>query len=221
MKKIVSLILSLVLVLSLVTVASADTTNSLAVELYDLTLKTGTDIDITSVVKANNSAEFTVTYATDKVTSDSNVAIVVYKADAAGAVPTEGNIVYIDQFKHSDGSFSFPLKGNVADGKYVILMGATGLEVAGRAEFDTFSDVEPSVSFGDVNTDGKVSTIDAVMTIQSVANMRELAADQIAAADVDQSGLIDMKDVLDIMLYSVGKINKLPTEKAAIASYDD
>lgn len=221
MKKIICLILTIIMAISLSTAVSASGTNLLAAELYELTLTEGTDIDITSVVKSRNSADFTVTYSADKVTNDSNIAIVVYKPEEPGAVPTEDNIVYIDQFKHVDSSFSFPLRDSDTDGKYVILMGATGLNVAGRAEFNTFADVEPVISYGDVNVDSKVSTVDAVMTIQNVAGIRELTADQAIAADVDESGIIDMKDVLDIMLYSINQIDKLPTAKAVTASYDD
>ncbi len=199
MKKILAIVLCISLVMSLALVASA---NSLATTISNTAL-INSDITITNV-EVVNSYDVTVTYESDKFETDSQIAIVAYYLENATDVPTEDNIVYIDQFKYDGtGTYTFPMYATATRGEYKVLMGATGLEIAGE---NNFTIAEPTIKYGDVSGDNKVKSLDAAMVQQYVLRTRTFSNDQKAKADVDLSDGVNALDVTYIKKAAAGAI---------------
>ena len=187
MKKIISLVLCIVLVLSFGMVSFAD--EGIIDALYTQSLEaTGITIDSVTVADAYN---VTVEYSSEAINADSQVAILVF----LGETPTEDNIVYIDQFQHSASSYTFPLYSDAADGTYKIVMGATGVDVAGTATFTIATAPTTPDVYGDVSGDGRVSATDASQISQNVVGMREFTALKALAADVNLDGKVSSEDI--------------------------
>lgn len=214
MKKIISLVLCIVLVLSFGMVSFAD--ESIIDALYTQSLEsTGIAINSVTVADAYN---VTVEYASDAVNADSQVAILVF----LGETPTEDNIVYIDQFQHSTGSYTFPLYSTAADGTYKVVMGATGVDVAGTATFTIATQPTTPDMYGDVSGDSKVTAIDASQIAQNIVGSRTFTALQTLAADVDVNGTVTSLDASLVRSFIVGKLAELPyVGTVEVASYDD
>lgn len=121
-------------------------------------------------------------------------------------IPTENNIVYIDQ-KAADGSavtfsiYPSALESGVTYGIYVVGTSTSYTKVA------SFSYYAPYV-LGDVNSDGKIDTSDALLVLQYAAEKVELTDTQKLSADVAvQKGKIDTSDALRILQYAAEKIS--------------
>lgn len=121
-------------------------------------------------------------------------------------IPTENNIVYIDQ-KAADGSavtfsiYPSALESGVTYGIYVVGTNTAYTKVA------SFSYYAPYV-LGDVNSDGKIDTSDALLVLQYAAEKVELTDTQKLSADVAvQKGKIDTSDALRILQYAAEKIS--------------
>lgn len=121
-------------------------------------------------------------------------------------IPTENNIVYIDQ-KAADGSavtfsiYPSALESGVTYGIYVVGTSTAYTKVA------SFSYYAPYV-LGDVNSDGKIDTSDALLVLQYAAEKVELTDTQKLSADVAvQKGKIDTSDALRILQYAAEKIS--------------
>lgn len=121
-------------------------------------------------------------------------------------IPTENNIVYIDQ-KAADGSavtfsiYPSALESGVTYGIYVVGTKTSYTKVA------SFSYYAPYV-LGDVNSDGKIDTSDALLVLQYAAEKVELTDTQKLSADVAvQKGKIDTSDALRILQYAAEKIS--------------
>ena len=121
-------------------------------------------------------------------------------------IPTENNIVYIDQ-KAADGSavtfsiYPSALESGVTYGIYAVGTNTVYTKVA------SFSYYAPYV-LGDVNSDGKIDTSDALLVLQYAAEKVELTDTQKLSADVAvQKGKIDTSDALRILQYAAEKIS--------------
>lgn len=209
MKKIISLVLCIVLVLSFGMVSFADGLVEDALE------KTGITIDSVNVADAY---EVTVTYSSEAIDSESQVAILVYAGDKA----TEESIIYIDQFQHSTGTYTFPLYSTTEEGTYNVVMGATGVDVAGTTTFTIGSqEIIPDV-YGDVSGDAKVTAIDASQISQNVVGTLDFTPAQVAAADVDANGTVTSMDASIVRCFVVKKIAELPyITEVVTATYDE
>ncbi len=75
--------------------------------------------------------------------------------------------------------------------------------------------IEPpvTVSYGDVDSDGKVTAADALEVLKSVVGKVALTDQQWKAADVDGNGKADAADALDILKKVVGKIDRFAVEE--------
>lgn len=130
------------------------------------------------------------------------------KGDAAAlgtntTIPTENNIVYIDQ-KAADGSavtfsiYPSALESGVTYGIYVVGTSTSYTKVA------SFSYYAPYV-LGDVNEDTKINAVDALLILQYAVNKYELNDTQKLAADVNKDTKVNSVDALNILQYAVGK----------------
>ena len=103
------------------------------------------------------------------------------------AVPTEGNIQYIDQT-------------SVEAGKVTLTLKPKALKKVASFKYGE----RPEYTLGDVNGDGKVSAYDASMILQHTVGLIDLTG--VAAADVNKDGKISAYDASMILQYTVGLI---------------
>ena len=119
------------------------------------------------------------------------------------AVPTEGNIQYIDQTSVKAGKVTFTLKPKaLTEGTYNVYISTTDKALDKVASFKYGE--KPEYTLGDVNGDGKVSAYDASMILQHTVGLIDLAG--VAAADVNKDGKISAYDASMILQYTVGLI---------------
>ncbi len=115
-----------------------------------------------------------------------------------GVVPTESNIVYIDQ--NSDGSFTVYPSSLQKEQYFIYLSDASGLKLV--ATFRHHVSYTP----GDVDESGSLSAIDALFVLQASGGLIELSSTQFLAADADKSGSLSAVDALYILQASAGLI---------------
>lgn len=196
--------------------ADADTSGVYAVTTatnYTLTPQTANSQNITATTATINDASQTFYPNAERFTltgpiSDAGNQDLVFalKNDTAAlgsnsAVPTENNIVYIDQ-KAADGqavTFSiYPsaLESGVTYGIYVVGTNTSYTKVA------SFSYYAPYV-LGDIDADGKINSSDALLALQKSVDIVELNNIQLLAGDVNGDGTINSSDALEILQYSV------------------
>lgn len=116
------------------------------------------------------------------------------------AVPTEGNIQYIDQTSVEAGKVTFTLKPKaLTEGTYNIYISTTDKALKKVASFKYGE--KPDVVLGDVDGDGKIKTTDALLVLQHVSETITLEGNEFVAADVDKDGVIKTTDALLILQY--------------------
>lgn len=123
-------------------------------------------------------------------------------------VPTQDNIVYIDQTGATSTTVTFNVYPSTltSGATYNVYMVGTG---AGESykKVASFTYYAPYV-LGDVNSDGKIDTSDALLVLQYAAEKVELTDTQKLSADVAvQKGKIDTSDALRILQYAAEKIS--------------
>ena len=139
-----------------------------------------------------------------KLTEGNQYLLLVLKEQG---VPTEKNIVYIDQAAAQNGSVSFTAYPSaLTKGEYyVYLVGAD----------KPFNIVAPAATFqydqrytlGDVNEDGKVNSVDAMRVLQFVVGKTTLSDVQLLAADVNGDKKVNPVDDMRILQFAVGIID--------------
>lgn len=121
------------------------------------------------------------------------------------AVPTEGNIQYIDQMSVEGGKVTFTLKPKaLTEGTYNVYISTTDkpLEKVASFEYGT----KPPYTLGDVDGLNGIDSTDALMVLQHIVGIRTLTGTQLLAADVDGVDGVTSTDALMILQYIVGSI---------------
>ena len=121
------------------------------------------------------------------------------------AVPTEGNIQYIDQTSVEGGKVTFTLKPKaLTEGTYNVYISTTDkpLEKVASFEYGT----KPPYTLGDVDGLNGIDSTDALMVLQHIVGIRTLTGTQLLAADVDGVDGVTSTDALMILQYIVGSI---------------
>lgn len=122
------------------------------------------------------------------------------------AVPTEGNIQYIDQTRVEAGKVTFTLKPKaLTEGTYNVYISTTDKALDKVASFKYGE--KPDVVLGDVDGDGKIKTTDALLVLQHVSETITLEGNEFVAADVDKDGVIKTTDALLILQYVAENIS--------------
>lgn len=122
------------------------------------------------------------------------------------AVPTEGNIQYIDQTSVEAGKVTFTLKPKaLTEGTYTVYISTTDKALDKVASFKYGE--KPDVVLGDVDGDGKIKTTDALLVLQHVSETITLEGNEFVAADVDKDGVIKTTDALLILQYVAENIS--------------
>ena len=179
---------------------------------YTLTPQTAGKSDISaSSVTINNAAKqfyanaerFTLTGPS----TDGNQYLVLALSGDSD-VPTQDNIVYIDQI----GAISTTVTFNVypsaltSGATYNVYMVGTGADEAYK-QVASFTYYAPYL-LGDVNSDGEVQAVDALRVLRFLADQVELSSTEKLAADVNHDTKIEAVDALRILRYVAGQIEK-------------
>lgn len=121
------------------------------------------------------------------------------------AVPTEGNIQYIDQTSVEAGKVTFTLKPKaLTEGTYNIYISTTDKALDKVASFQYGT--KPPYTLGDVDGLNGIDSTDALMVLQHIVGIRTLTGTQLLAADVDGVDGVTSTDALMILQYIVGSI---------------
>ena len=151
------------------------------------------------------------------------VTVLVFKGDSTVAVPTEDQIVYLDQKAQADGDFVFakvlPYLGEtttpMADGDtYTVRISKTG-GVTEKGFYEaTFKvgDKSTDIKYGDANGDGDIDALDARAIINHFLGNKYLSGDSWKAADVNADGDVDALDAREIIKYFLGIITSFKAE---------
>ena len=121
------------------------------------------------------------------------------------AVPTEGNIQYIDQTSVESGKVAFTLKPKaLTEGTYNVYISTTDKALEKVASFQYGEN--PPYTLGDVDGLNGIDSTDALMVLQHIVGIRTLTGTQLLAADVDGVDGVTSTDALMILQYIVGSI---------------
>lgn len=121
------------------------------------------------------------------------------------AVPTEGNIQYIDQTSVEAGKVTFILKPKaLTEGTYNVYISTTDKALDKVASFQYGT--KPPYTLGDVDGLNGIDSTDALMVLQHIVGIRTLTGTQLLAADVDGVDGVTSTDALMILQYIVGSI---------------
>ena len=121
------------------------------------------------------------------------------------AVPTEGNIQYIDQMSIANGAVKFTLKPKaLTEGTYNVYISTTDKALEKVASFQYGE--KPPYTLGDVDGLNGIDSTDALMVLQHIVGIRTLTGTQLLAADVDGVDGVTSTDALMILQYIVGSI---------------
>jgi len=184
--------------------------------IYDVTLSSGYDVTYKALDKDGNEvtgqaaelggtspAKFFANAVKLKVTiSGLEDEFQLILAQSEYGVPTQSNIVYIDQETSADGKVEFtvyPKSLSSGSTYYVYLANASG-----RRELLTFKYYQ-SYMLGDVDENGKLSSNDALFALQAAAGKRTLSENARLAADADKNGKLSSNDALFILQAAAGK----------------
>ena len=123
-------------------------------------------------------------------------------------VPTQDNIVYIDQIGATSTTVTFNVYPSAltSGATYNVYMVGTGADEAYK-QVASFTYYAPYV-LGDVDNNGTINTLDALQVLQYSAGIIQLSDTQILSADVAQpKGTINTLDALQILQYSANLID--------------
>ena len=150
------------------------------------------------------------------VQSDKQFVIFVLSDDSG--VPTESNIVYIDQDASNTSGIGFTVyPQTIETGKtYYIYVSSN----ADQAPFQTFTLIgtfvvdengNVDVKIGDVNGDESIDISDAMAILNYIARLTDADSIVTAAADTNNDGEIDISDAMAILNYIARLITSLGT----------
>lgn len=116
------------------------------------------------------------------------------------AVPTEGNIQYIDQTSVESGKVTFTLKPKaLTEGTYSVYISTTDKALDKVASFQYGT--KPPYTKGDANLDDEIDVNDAVHILRYAARLIDLSETELKAADANGDGVVDVNDAVMILRY--------------------
>lgn len=116
------------------------------------------------------------------------------------AVPTEGNIQYIDQTSVEAGKVAFTLKPKaLTEGTYNVYISTTDKALKKVASFQYGE--KPPYTKGDANLDDEIDVNDAVHILRYAARLIDLSETELKAADANGDGVVDVNDAVMILRY--------------------
>ena len=116
------------------------------------------------------------------------------------AVPTEGNIQYIDQTSVEAGKVAFTLRPKaLTEGTYNVYISTTDKALDKVASFQYGT--KPPYTKGDANLDDEIDVNDAVHILRYAARLIDLSETELKAADANGDGVVDVNDAVMILRY--------------------
>lgn len=116
------------------------------------------------------------------------------------AVPTEGNIQYIDQTSVEGGKVTFTLKPKaLTEGTYNVYISTTDKALDKVASFQYGT--KPPYTKGDANLDDEIDVNDAVHILRYAARLIDLSETELKAADANGDSVVDVNDAVMILRY--------------------
>lgn len=116
------------------------------------------------------------------------------------AVPTEGNIQYIDQTSVEAGKVTFTLKPKaLTEGTYNVYISTTDKALDKVASFQYGTKLP--YTKGDANLDDEIDVNDAVHILRYAARLIDLSETELKAADANGDGVVDVNDAVMILRY--------------------
>ena len=116
------------------------------------------------------------------------------------AVPTEGNIQYIDQTSVEGGKVTFTLKPKaLTEGTYNVYISTTDKALKKVASFKYGE--KPPYTKGDANLDDEIDVNDAVHILRYAVRLIDLSETELKAADANGDGVVDVNDAVMILRY--------------------
>jgi hypothetical protein len=147
---------------------------------------------------------YTVTYS--GAAAGNYYVIFVLDGKDSSSVPTEGNILYIDQAQADENGVvtfeAYPT--NVTSGGRIYIT-KYDPQATGLLRLASYTYYTP-YTLGDVNNNGEITAYDALLALQISVGRPGFTERHILAADVNKSGEVTTFDALRILQYSVGRI---------------
>lgn len=148
---------------------------------------------------------YTVTYS--GAAAGNYYVIFVLDGKDSSSVPTEGNILYIDQAQADENGVvtfeAYPT--NVTSGGRIYITNYDP-QATGLLRLASYTYYYPPYTLGDVNNNSEITTYDALLALQISVGRPGFTERHILAADVNKSGEVTTYDALRILQYSVGRI---------------
>lgn len=205
MKKIISMVLIAMLVLSFAAVGSAATLTPEMVDAADQIFVMSSEESEDIIVNATaENGVITVTYDSSVLAAatDAQATIIIFDATTVSD-PSVGNMIQIDQFEFDPANTTYTYEYEAAaDQIIVVMMGGTDIDKPGN----TTIEVGPGFVLGDVTGDSLVTLQDAVAVMQYSVNGtvggEAASEDFLLAADYSDDGKVTMLDAI-MIAYSI------------------
>lgn len=210
MKKIISMVLIAMLVLSFAAVGSATTLTPEMVDAADQIFVMSSEESEDIIVSAEaKDGKITVTYDSSvlEAATDAQATIIIFDATTVSD-PSAGNMIQIDQFEFDPADTTYTYDYKATDGQIiVVMMGGTDIDKPGS----TTIEVGPGFVLGDVvgdenGVDGIITLSDAVAVMQysvnGTVNGEAASEDFLLAADYSEDGKVTMLDAI-MIAYSI------------------
>lgn len=200
MKKIISMILLAMLVLSLATVGSAVTMTSAQLDAADqvfvMSSEDSEDIIVNAVAE---DGVIKVTYDSSvlEAAEDAQATIIIFNA-TENETPSAGNMIQIDQFEFDPEDTTYEYAYEAEEGQIiVVMMGGTDIDKPGSVTFEA----GPGYVVGDIFGDG-IGMDDAMAvlkyTVSRTVNGQPATEDFIKVADFNGDGKVTIVDAIMI-----------------------
>jgi hypothetical protein len=204
-----TLFFSALLCLSALAAGEVDSQNS---GMDELNVSSGTTITVKDIEGNTlqpdeygvypNSVKYTVEYTGAE--AGKSYVIFVLDGKNTDGIPTEGNILYIDQVTADSTTVTFEVypKNITSGGKIYITnyAASTLLQLASYVYYAPYT-------LGDVNDNGDITTYDALLALQISVDRPGFTDKQKLAADVNKNGEVTTYDALRILQYTVGRFD--------------
>ena len=199
MKKIMSAVLTIALVLSSVSALAAGVAPA-----------AGTSpIEATAAV---NNRTITVAFTSTPFDENDDVTFLLYAPESATSNNIiEENIIHADQIDYKEEGFSFAVRPEVEAGDYNLLIGGTDVEVPCLVKVAiTEVEPEPTVVKGDLDGDANIAISDLTKLARLLAGFADVEAECEAnaslkeAADVNQDADITVADLTKLARFLAG-----------------
>lgn len=162
---------------------------------------------VTLAADQNNPDKLNVTYAGATANSEY---VVFATSGGASELPTESNLIYIDQKTAPSGGVTFGVYPKaLTNGTYQVWMSSNAASGIGSQRAQnignfTYATTKPAYTLGDVDENGNITANDAVLVLEMYVGTRVSTDQAKLAGDADGNGKITANDAVYILEAYVG-----------------